>query len=162
MTRFRIALLFGFVVTAATTTRAQAQEFRGLRYRLPAGWTATDTRQVRVLTPRSGRASAPAIGVVIAGAEAATEEGSRAQMDSIADRWHDGLTVTDVGDILPTDLGADGTLLVQRFTVDLPDGSTVLSTTTKPPAARRLAGEDAGSSTATCSNFVQTGRRRTS
>ena len=38
-------------------------------------------------------------------------------------RPSDGLTVTDVGDILPTDLGADGTLLVQRFTVDLPDGS---------------------------------------
>ncbi len=124
MSRVHTALLIGFVVTAGVaSTAAQAQEFRGLRYRLPLGWTATDTRDVRVLTPRPGRSATPAMGVIIAGAEAATREDIRAQLGAIAGRWHAGLTVTDSGDILPTDLGAGGTLLMQRFTVQLPDGS---------------------------------------
>ncbi len=123
MSRFHTAVLLGLVVTAAaTTTRAQAQEFRGLRYRLPLGWTATDTRDVRLLTPRPGRSATPAMGVIIAGAEAATREDIRAQLGAIARQWHAGLTVIDSGDILPTDLGAGGTLLMQRFTVQLPDG----------------------------------------
>ncbi len=125
MSRFRIALLIGSLVPAGVaTTAAQAQEFLGLRYRLPSGWTETDTRDVRVLTPAPGRAATPAMGVILAGVEATTREDNRVQLGAIVGRWHAGLTVTDSSEIVPTDLGSAGTLLMQRFDIQLPTGGS--------------------------------------